>query len=54
MEIVRCIVCKRKLKAEKSIARKMGDTCARKLHKGYCGIQIEQFQDIAELEKALK
>jgi len=49
--MIRCVVCNRKLKAEKSIKMGMGYVCHRKLKKGYFGIQSKAFEDNTELLK---
>jgi len=56
-EVARCIICKRKLRALKSVERKMGYCCYRRLKNGYCGIQLNQFdcfEKIKEVTELLK
>jgi hypothetical protein len=50
-EIVRCIICKRKLRALKSVERKMGYCCYRRLKNGYCGLQLNQFDSVEQIKE---
>jgi hypothetical protein len=50
-EVARCIICKRKLRAAKSVERKMGYCCHRRLKKGYCGLQLNQFDSVEQIKE---
>ena len=49
----RCRVCGRLLKSDKGKKRGYGLECAKKLRRGFGGIQVEQFEDVGKLGRKL-
>ena len=53
-KVVKCIICNRKLKAVKSVERKIGYCCYKKLKKGYCGLQLNQFDSNEQIKEVME
>ena len=50
----RCRICGLPLRTERSKKRGYGLKCARKLRRGFGGIQVEQFEDVERLRRKLR
>ena len=50
----RCRICNLPLRTEKAKRRGYGLKCARKLRRGFGGIQVEMFEDVDKLRRKLR